>query len=86
MRKLLMVIPIYVVSMALPGFWKGPQPQPCRCNWWTRVPRAEYPGGHRQGQSALASVLQSLGQMSNLLIQEGQWVEAIVHLQRESGK
>lgn len=26
MRKLLMIIPIYVASMALPGFRKRPQP------------------------------------------------------------
>jgi hypothetical protein len=30
MRKLLMIIPIYVASMALPGFWKRPQLLPVK--------------------------------------------------------
>ncbi|PZW97033.1 hypothetical protein DFS28_1053 [Pseudomonas sp. 478] len=30
MRKLLMIIPIYVASMALPGFWKRPRLLPVK--------------------------------------------------------
>ena len=56
----------------LPGFWKRPQPQP--------VKLASLKACRRSHLS-----FDRDGQVSELLIQEGQRVEAIVHFSRESG-
>lgn len=84
MCNLLMIIPIFVFSMALPGFWERPQTLPVQ-----RVEVSPGPNTRVGTVEVCRCSHRSLncgGQMSDLLIQEGQWVEAIVHFSRESGR
>ena len=80
---------IYVVSMAFPCFWKHPQPLPMQRVEVSPRP-VETPAANTRAGTVRACRRSHLSfnrgaQMSELLIQEGQRVEAIVHFSRESG-
>lgn len=84
MRKLLMIIPIYVSSMALPGFWKCPQPLPVKPVEVS--PKANIRAGTVQACRRSHLSFDHGGQVNELLIQEGQGREVRVHFSRESGQ
>jgi HlyD family secretion protein len=68
-RNLLMIIPVYVASMAFPGFWERPQPLPVQL-------MEVSPGPNTRAGTVKACRRSHLsfnrgGQVSELLIKEG---------------
>jgi len=84
MRKLLMIIPISVVSMAFVRRL-GTSAIPAGATGGS-VPRANTRAGTVKACRRSHLSFNRSGQMSEQLIQEGQRVEAIDHLSRESGR
>ncbi|AYC34906.1 efflux RND transporter periplasmic adaptor subunit [Pseudomonas cavernae] len=86
MRKLLIIIPILAVLMALLGFWKRPQPLPVQLVEVAPGPVETLVANTRAGtvKACRRSHLSFNrgGQVSELLIQEGQRVEAGAVLMR----